>query len=67
MHARRQLGLRSATALVVATNGTVGMVRFDRRRGIEPFQPPRFPFNTYPMRPCRGCGLGVASLEATGS
>ena len=52
------------TGLVVAGNGTIGMVRFDRRHGIEPFQPPRFPFNTYPMRPCPGCGLGVADLEA---
>ncbi|MCP9835304.1 MULTISPECIES: UDP-2,3-diacylglucosamine diphosphatase [unclassified Cyanobium] len=58
---QRRLG---RTALVVAHNGTVGMVRFDRRQGIEPFQPPRFPFNTYPMRPCPGCGLGVASLGA---
>lgn len=61
---QRRLG---RTALVVAHSGRVGMVRFDRRRGIEPFQPPRFPFNTYPMRPCPGCGLGVAHLEAAGS
>lgn len=60
--ARRQRRL-GRTALVVAPNGTVGMVRFDRRQGIEPFQPPRFPFNTYPMRPCAGCGIGVAQLE----
>lgn len=57
---QRRLG---RTALVVDPGGRVGMVRFDRRRGIEPFQPPRFPFNTYPMRPCPGCGLGVAHLE----
>ena len=57
---QRRLG---RTALVVGHNGSIGMVRFDRRRGIEPFQPPRFPFNTYPMRPCPGCGLGVAHLE----
>jgi hypothetical protein len=58
---QRRLG---RTALVVTGDGTIGMVRFDRRIGIEPFQPPRFPFNTYPMRPCPGCGLGVADLEA---
>ncbi len=57
---QRRLG---RTALVVAPNGTVGMVRFDRRQGIEPFQPPRFPFNTYPMQPCPGCGVGVAMLD----
>ena len=57
---QRRLG---RTALVVAPNGTIGMVRFDRRQGIEPFQPPRFPFNTYPMRPCQGCGVGVARLD----
>jgi UDP-2,3-diacylglucosamine pyrophosphatase LpxH len=56
---QRRLG---RTALVVSHDGSVGMVRFDKRRGIEPFQPPRFPFNTYPMRPCPGCGLGVAHL-----
>ncbi len=61
---QRRLG---RTALVVATNGTIGMVRFDRRQGIEPFQPPRFPFNTYPMRPCPGCGIGVADLQAGSS
>ncbi|WP_216903597.1 UDP-2,3-diacylglucosamine diphosphatase [Synechococcus sp. CCY 9618] len=57
---QRRLG---RTGLVVAENGTIGMVRFDRRQGIEPFQPPRFPFNTYPMRPCPGCGQGVVDLE----
>ncbi len=57
---QRRLG---RTGLVVAHDGTIGMVRFDPRHGIEPFQPPRFPFNTYPMRPCPGCGLGVADLE----
>jgi UDP-2,3-diacylglucosamine pyrophosphatase LpxH len=57
---QRRLG---RTALVVGHEGSIGMVRYDRRRGIEPFQPPRFPFNTYPMRPCPGCGLGVAHLE----
>ncbi|KEF40773.1 MAG: hypothetical protein ER33_15135 [Cyanobium sp. CACIAM 14] len=56
---QRRLG---RTALVVGHDGSVGMVRYDRRRGIEPFQPPRFPFNTYPMQPCQGCGLGVAQL-----
>ncbi len=59
---QRRLG---RTGLVVAGNGTIGMVRFDRRHGIEPFQPPRFPFNTYPMRPCPGCGLGVADLDGS--
>jgi UDP-2,3-diacylglucosamine pyrophosphatase LpxH len=58
---QRRLG---RTGLVVALDGTIGMVRFDRRHGIEPFQPPRFPFNTYPMAPCPGCGLGVANLDA---
>jgi UDP-2,3-diacylglucosamine pyrophosphatase LpxH len=58
---QRRLG---RTALVVGHDGSAGMVRYDRRRGIEPFQPPRFPFNTYPMAPCPGCGLGVTHLEA---
>ena len=51
------------TALVVGHDGSVGMVRYDRRLGIEPFQPPRFPFNTYPMGACSGCGQAVAQLE----
>lgn len=60
---QRRLG---RTALVVAHNGTVGMVRFARRHGIEPFQPPRFAFNTYPSRLCDGCGQPVACLSGSG-
>jgi UDP-2,3-diacylglucosamine pyrophosphatase LpxH len=59
---QRQLG---RTALVVAHDGTIGMIRFDRRRGIVPFQPPRFPFNSYPLRPCSVCGTLVADLSKT--
>lgn len=59
---QRQLG---RTALVVAHDGTIGMIRFDRRRGIVPFQPPRFPFNSYPLRPCSVCGTLVADLAKT--
>ncbi|MCP9849825.1 UDP-2,3-diacylglucosamine diphosphatase [Cyanobium sp. Morenito 9A2] len=57
---QRQLG---RTALVVAHDGTIGMVRFDRQRGIVPFQPPKFPFNSYPQRPCAVCGAPVADLS----
>jgi UDP-2,3-diacylglucosamine pyrophosphatase LpxH len=59
---QRQLG---RTALVVAHDGTIGMIRFDRQRGIVPFLPPRFPFNSYPMRPCSVCGTPVAHLSQT--
>lgn len=57
---QRQLG---RTALAVAHDGTIGMIRFDRRRGIVPYQPQRFPFNSYPMRPCSVCGTPVADLS----
>lgn len=58
---QRQLG---RTALVVAHDGTIGMIRFDRQRGIVPFLPPRFPFNSYPMRSCSVCGTPVADLNS---
>ncbi len=62
---QRQLG---RTALVVAHDGTIGMIRFDRKVGIVPFRPPRFPFNSYPLRPCSVCGAPVADLaKADGS
>jgi UDP-2,3-diacylglucosamine pyrophosphatase LpxH len=58
---QRQLG---RTALVVAHDGTIGMIRFDRQHGIVPFQPPRFAFNSYPTRSCSVCGTPVADLSS---
>jgi UDP-2,3-diacylglucosamine pyrophosphatase LpxH len=52
------------TALVVGHDGAIGMVRYDRRSGITPFRPPRFPFNTYPQRPCPVCGAPVSVLDS---
>lgn len=49
------------TALVMAHDGAIGMVQQERSGRIVPFQPPRFAFNTYPMQPCRGCGVMVAT------
>lgn len=54
------------TALVVGLDGAIGMVRYDRRSGITPFRPPRFPFNTYPQQPCPGCGAPVSVLDPPG-
>ena len=54
------------TALVVGHDGAIGMVRYDRRSGITPFRPPRFPFNTYPQRPCPVCGAPVSVLDSPG-
>lgn len=49
------------TALVVANDGAIGMVQQERSGRIVAFQPPRFAFNTYPMQPCRGFGVMVAT------
>jgi UDP-2,3-diacylglucosamine pyrophosphatase LpxH len=48
------------TALVVADDGGIGMVQLQRGGLVVAYQPPRFAFNTYPMRPCPGCGVLAA-------
>lgn len=53
------------TALVVGKNGHIGMIQFDKKLGIVPFQPPRFLFNTYPTVPCSTCGAPTAVVNAT--
>jgi len=56
----RQIG---RTALVVRGDGEIGMVQFDKDEGILPYQPPLFPFNTYPTQPCSHCGIETKILQ----
>ena len=47
------------TALVIADDGSIGMVQLERGGRIVAYQPPRFAFNTYPMQRCARCGVLV--------
>ena len=48
------------TALVIDHDGRIGMVQLEQGGRIVAYQPPRFRFNTYPMRRCPRCGVLAA-------
>lgn len=48
------------TALVIGPEGGIGMVQLNRHGELIAYAPPRFSFNTYPMRACPHCGVRAA-------